>query len=80
MAGTPIVAKREHHAKSVVNLLREQFNKLVDDLELVRARLDAVCAKLDADAGVTDTNYQAGSYGGTNRVQAANLTASKVVI
>lgn len=37
---------------SLVNQLREAHNDLV-------AKFEAVLAKLDADAGVTDTNYAA---------------------
>lgn len=38
-----------------------QFNKLVDDVELIRAAVVALATKLDADGGVTDTNYAAGA-------------------
>lgn len=44
---------------SDVNDLLVQYNKLVDDVEAIRAALVATCTKLDADAGVTDTNYVA---------------------
>jgi hypothetical protein len=54
-----------------------EHNQMIDDIELLRARLDAICGKLDADAGVTDTNYQAGTYSSTSRVQAAQLLSSK---
>lgn len=38
--------------ESEVYQLRQQLNVLV-------TKFDALCAKLDADAGVTDTNYRA---------------------
>jgi hypothetical protein len=47
-----------------------QLNKLIDDLETVRAALATLATKLNADAGVTDTNYAAPA--------AAALTAAKV--
>lgn len=50
-----------------------QHNKLVDDLEALRAKFAATLAKLDADAGVTDTDYVS-----TQTVLAATLTAAKV--
>ena len=34
-----------------------EFNALRQELDEVRANYNAVLAKLDADAGVTDTNY-----------------------
>ena len=47
-----------------------EFNKLVDDLETLRASHAALATKLNADAGVTDTNYAA--------TAAASLTAAKI--
>ena len=41
---------RTVHKNDASELLRVEFNKL-------RAAFDALCAKLDADAGVTDVNY-----------------------
>lgn len=58
---------------SVERNLVIQLNKLVADLETLRAAYAATLAKLDADAGVTDTNYVA-----LNTVLAASLTASKI--
>lgn len=37
--------------------LRDQFNALVDDYDELRTQYVALLAKLDADAGVTDTDY-----------------------
>lgn len=37
--------------------LRTQFNRLVDDYDAFRTAIVGLLAKLDADAGVTDTNY-----------------------
>lgn len=34
-----------------------QFNKFIDDIELVRAAVKATCVKLDADNTVTDVDY-----------------------
>ena len=61
MAGTTL--KRLDHVlgqpESAVRDLVIQLNKLIDDVELIRAAVTATCVKLDADAGVTDTNYAA---------------------
>lgn len=60
MAGTTL--KRRDTAGVSENMVRDlviQMNKLIDDVELIRAAVVATCAKLDADAGVTDTNYAA---------------------
>ena len=40
--------------------LYEIFNSIVTDLNNVKTQLAALGAKLDADAGVTDTNYVSG--------------------
>jgi hypothetical protein len=49
----------------------KQINNLVTDLETLRASQAAIVTKLNADAGVTDTNYAA--------TAAAGLVASKLV-
>ena len=61
MAGTAVTVTNEFLTSplSEVEQLRVNYNKLVDDVELIRAALVATCTKLDADAGVTDTNYAA---------------------
>lgn len=73
MAGTTTKSRRTQLAGNDVNDLLIQFNKLVDDLETLRAAYAATLAKLDADAGVTDTNYVS-----LNTVLAAGLTAAKI--
>lgn len=57
MAGTAVSKLVEHHEDSAVEAMRETINLLVDDIETLRAALDAVCDLLDADAGVSGTNY-----------------------
>jgi len=52
MAGTAINRVQTAASGSDVRALIVQFNNLV-------ASFDGVLAKLDADAGVTDTNYAA---------------------
>lgn len=39
--------------------LRDQFNALRADVEALQDAIEGINAKLDADAGVTDTNYAA---------------------
>ncbi|HUR55043.1 MAG TPA: hypothetical protein VMZ71_13000 [Gemmataceae bacterium] len=60
MAGTlekirPVGSPTSARYRTIVNL-----NKLIDDVELIRAAVTAMALKLDADGGVTDTNYAAG--------------------
>lgn len=67
-------------------LLRESVNKIIDDLEVLRAGLNtlatnfnAVLTKLDADAGVSDTNYNSTqAVTRTTYDAAGDLTAGKV--
>ena len=63
MAGTAVSKKGEFYGGglSEVDSIRLSLNKLVDDIELLRAAIVAMATKLDADAGVTDTNYAAGA-------------------
>jgi len=61
MAGTTTNSKRTALPGSDQNDLLVQYNKLVADVELIRAAVVALATKLDADAGVTDTNYAAGA-------------------
>lgn len=70
MAGTTKIGRATGMAESTVNLTRLEFNKLVDDLETLRAAFASLVTKLNADAGVTDTNYAS--------VAAASLLAAKV--
>ena len=74
MAGTTL--KRHDFGGHPENLVRDlviQHNKLVDDLETLRAKYAAALAKLDLDGGVTDTDYVS-----TQTVLAATLTAAKI--
>jgi hypothetical protein len=60
MAGTTL--KRAQHFgghESITKELVIQFNKFIDDIELVRAAVTATCVKLDAGDGVMDTDYAA---------------------
>ncbi len=69
-----------------VDVLREELNKLIDDVEVLRAALNtlatnfnATLTKLDDDAGVTDTNYNATqAVVRTTYDTAADLAAGKV--
>lgn len=62
-------------------VFQAQFNKVINDLATVRTALNALVtkynaalAKLDSDAGVTDTNYNATDAG----TACAALTSEKV--
>ena len=50
-------AARDAQLGSVVEDLIAQINALRADLDALRTAYHAALAKLDADAGVTDTNY-----------------------
>lgn len=79
MAGTAVTIRQEFPDGSQAERLRLAHNLLVDDIELLRARVNALCLKLDADAGVTDTNYTAGTFSSTNAISSASvLTSGKV--
>ena len=52
-------AARDAQMGQVVADLITQVNALVADLAALRTQYNAVMTKLDADAGVTDTNYNA---------------------
>ena len=73
MAGTQVSKTAEHLDDSMVGALRDSVEKLIDDVELLRSKFAATLTKLDADAGVTDTNYSA-----LNTVAAASLLGYKV--
>lgn len=70
MAGTTKIARATGMADSTLNVTRLEYNKLVDDLETMRAAFATLVTKLNADTGVTDTNYAS--------VAAASLLAAKV--
>ncbi len=44
---------------SLINDLKAKYNAAVTELNELKADHNALLAKLDADAGVTDTNYAA---------------------
>ena len=77
MAGTTTSSRPTGVPSSDVRDLCIQFNKLVADVELIRAWATAVAIKLDADAGVTDTNYAAAATMVLIDT-AAELTAAKI--
>jgi hypothetical protein len=70
MAGTTVPERDDAMADSTTRQVRLEHNRLVDDVEALRAAFATLVTKLNADAGVTDTNYAS--------VLAATLTAAKV--
>ena len=78
MAGTTL-KRREHYGglESVTRDLVVQLNKFIDDIELVRAAVKATAVKLDADAGVTDTDYAASATVAAI-TNAGTMTAAKI--
>jgi hypothetical protein len=70
MAGTTVPERDDAMAESTTRQVRLEHNRLVDDLEALRAAFATAITKLNADGGVTDTNYAS--------VLAATLTAAKV--
>lgn len=76
MAGTPVTGRSENLASSEVRQLRLQLNKVIDDLEALRAALaththDGVTAGGAASGAPTAATI-------TGVDQAADLTAAKV--
>lgn len=55
-----VVQALDMNSKSREELLRE-LNFLRTEIDDIRTKYLALCTKLDADAGVTDTNYAAGA-------------------
>lgn len=56
------MANTQHFVQAVNNVAAQQKKwvaDLVDDLTAVRASVIGIAAKLDADGGVTDTDYAA---------------------
>ena len=86
MAGTTVAARQTGQQDSDVLKLRLEFNKVITDLEALRAfcfshgtKFNAVLTKLDADAGVTDVNYNSTQAVVLTTVDAASdMTAAKV--
>lgn len=70
MAGTTVLATPTAPPGADVAALRLEHNKLVDDLETLRASVAAIVTKLNADSGVNDTDYAVSA--------AAALTGAKV--
>ena len=70
MAGTTVPDRDDAMAEGTTRQVRLEHNRLVDDVEALRAAFATLVTKLNADAGVTDTNYAS--------VLAATLTAAKV--
>lgn len=62
-----------------MNQLITLINELRADMISMGAAVDGICAKLDSDAGVTDTNYAAvHATGGSGAAVPADPTASAV--
>lgn len=49
---------RGQSKESGVATYKELYEAVVDDMTELRAQFVALCAKLDADAGVTDVDYE----------------------
>ena len=73
MAGTATSKPLTTPIGSVERQLIIEVNKIIDDLETLRAAVVLIAAQLDDDAGVTDTDYEANAD-----LAAANLTAAKI--
>lgn len=53
--------------------MRAEYNLLVEEVEELKTKFAAILAKLDLDAGVTDTNY--GTTGALTATAAKKVTA-----
>lgn len=79
MAGTTVTADVTGMQGSDVLALRLEFNKLVDDVETLRAAFATLVTKLNADTGVTDTNYASVAGATLTGAKVANLDGSTTV-
>ena len=70
MAGTTVPERDDAMPEGTTRQVRIEHNKLVDDVEALRLAFATAITKLNADGGVTDTNYAS--------VAGATLTAAKV--
>lgn len=70
MSGTTVARRQTTVSGSIERQAVVEHNKLVDDVETLRASVATLVTKLNADAGVTDTNYAAPA--------ASALTAAKI--
>ena len=60
-----------------LNNVQDLINELQDDHDTVTASIEAILAKLDGDAGITDTDYAAlHEIGGSGTALPADLTNS----
>ena len=50
MAGTAVTCRREHGTGSEVYHLRLELNKVITDLETLRAAIATICGMLDDDS------------------------------
>lgn len=78
MAGTALKRRQSFGlTESPVRDLVIQMNKLIDDVELVRAAVKAMAAQIDTDAGTIGTDYVAAATI-TAITSAATMTAAKI--
>jgi hypothetical protein len=78
MAGTTL--KRRPTFNQPENAVRDlviQMNKLIDDVELVRAAVKAMAVQIDADNGTIGTDYVAAATI-TAITDASTMTAAKI--
>ena len=73
MSGTAVTARQTGMPDSDVEEMRLSLNKAIADIEALRLALDTVADQLDADAGVTDTDYAANAAVATAGTMTANL-------
>lgn len=76
MAGTAVSITKEFPTGSEVEELRLSLNKIVADLELLRAAIVAVATRLDGDGGVTGTTFVSADCAAIN--PATDLTGNLV--
>jgi len=58
-----------------LNNVNDLINELQDDQDLISLAVDGICAKLDGDAGCSDTDYEAvHGVGGSGAALPAALT------
>lgn len=62
---------------TLVNELKTDYTALLADVTAIRTSFNTAMTKLNADAGVTDTNYAAAAALTATSIAASDLTLSK---
>ena len=71
------LVKLLENMRDLVNELKTDYTALLADVTAIRTSFNTAMTKLNADAGVTDTNYAAAAALTATAIAAADLTLNK---